>query len=478
MNLSRLTLLPLLVEANWLRDVEDPARKLCSNSVGHGCWFDSECCGDLQCLGVRTWECGNSPGLDGEYCNILYPCDEDLLCHEGVCKDYADLLESGTRGTCRMDGDTNINTLKMMTYNVFLIDCVGLGDALSLTTCESKKTRAIRVPKLIEWFKDRDEDVVVMQEVFTFKDEIIKGMTDAGFCHYVMNFQGTLGSGLAIFSKWPIDSIDFVDFFDLTGNGDNPGFNPEAFADKGVMYAKVNKGGKIYHAFNTHTQSDSLGDGHEIRMVQYLRIREFVEDLNIPVAEIALMGGDFNEDQWHHGGKYYRTMLEEIRADEVQMRGPIKYTQNTEKNKLLKGLWEGDAKWETYRHTLDFIFPYHNGEGGVEHKTPDDTSFCEILIPQWPAGCNDAECMLSDHFPMTCNFYTDGHSDESKDDQLIADGSACKQGSDCVSDHCKSSICQAKLASGEACGSHHHTDEDCLSGECSFSWSGGGWLCE
>lgn len=409
MNLSRLALLPLLVEASWVRDVEDPSRKLCSNLVGHGCWRDSACCGDLQCLGVVNWECGNSPGLDGEYCNIAYPCDRDLLCHEGVCKDYADLLKSGTRGTCRMDGDTNMNALKMMTYNVFLIDCVG-----SLYTCDSEENRAIRVPKLIEWFKDRDEDVVVMQEVFTFKDEIIKGMTDAGFCHYVMNFQGLGGSGLAIFSKWPIESFDFVDFFDLTDG--HALSNLETIIDKGVMHAKVNKGGKIYHAFNTHTLSDTSGDAHEIRMLQYLRIREFVESLNIPVEEIALIGGDFNEDQWHHGGKYYRTMLEEIRASEVQMRGPIIYTQNTEKNKLLKQLHEGSEEWATYNETLDFIFPYHNGEEGVDHKTPDDTSVCEILIPQWPAGCNDAECMLSDHFPMTCNFYTDGNSDKPNDD--------------------------------------------------------------
>ena len=473
MNLSRFALLPLLVKASWLRDVEDPARNLCSNSVGDGCSNDSQCCGDLECLGWVNWECGHTYGLDGEYCDPFYPCDEDFLCQKGLCTDYADLLQNGTRGTCSMDGDTNINTLKMMTYNVFLVDC-----AMGLVTCESENLRAIRVPKLLEWFKGRDEDVVVMQEVFSFKDEIIEGMTDAGFCHYVMNFQGILGSGLAIFSKWPIESFDFVDFFDLTGNGDHPGFNPEAFADKGVMHAKVNKGGKIYHAINTHTQSDSLGDGHEIRMVQYVRLREFVEDLNIPVAEIVLMGGDFNEDQWHHGGKYYRTMLEEITADEVQMRGPIKYTQNTEKNKLLKGLHEGSAKWETYNETLDFIFPYHNGA----HKTPDDTSFCEILIPQWPAGCDNTECMLSDHFPMTCNFYTDGysnddgHSDDSKDDQLIADGDACQQDSECVSDHCKSSICRAKLASGEACGSSHHTNKDCLSGECSLIRKPGSYI--
>ena len=410
MNLSRFALLPLLVEASWLRDVEDPARKLCSNSVGHGCWWDSDCCGDLECLGVKSWECGNSPGLDGEYCNPFYPCDEDLFCHEGICKDYSELLKNGTRGTCRMDGNTNVNTLKMMTYNVFLIDCAGFLPVM----CESEDVRAIRVPKLIEWFKDRDEDVVVMQEVFTFQDELIEGMADAGFCHYVTNFQQRAGSGLAIFSKWPIESFDFVDWFDATGNGDQTDwYNAEAYADKGVMHAKVNKGGKIYHAFNTHTQSNSIGDGHETRMVQYLRIREFIEDLNIGVAEIALMGGDFNEDKWHHEGKYYRAMLEEIRADEVQIRGPIKYTQNTEKNKLLKQLWEGDEKFGTFFETLDFIFPYHNGEGGVEHKNPDDTSFCEILIPQLPAGCNDAECMLSDHFPMTCNFYTDGYSNGS-----------------------------------------------------------------
>jgi len=489
MKFSPLILLPLLANANWLRDVEQPSRRLCENEVGADCWTDGDCCGEMECLGVVDWACGHNPALAGEYCNVAYPCDKDLFCDDGTCKDYADMLKNGVSGTCRTEENTNPNPnrFKMMTYNVFLLPCLD-NEGYIGQACESEHNQGKRLPKLMEWFKDRDEDVVVMQELFRWQDDVIKGMGEAGFCHHVVNFQGIEGSGLGIFSKWPIEDLDFVDWFDAFGNGDSTQWNNfEAWADKGVMYAKINKDGKYYHVFDTHTQSNSVDwvPGHEARMVQYKRIREFVEDLEIPKTELVLLGGDFNEDKTHgkeHESNEYKAMLKELHAEEVPILGENQHTQSTYLNNLLMKLWEGDPTWSEYRELLDYVLPYYGDNGHPTQALPDDTSFCEILIPQWPKGCNNRECMLSDHFPMTCNFYTDGYFDDAtiegpppkdedeREDQSWPDGYSCQWDTDCLSDHCEGNfldnICNPKLGIGETCAEN----ETCESGYCSWQF--------
>ena len=161
-------------------------------------------------------------------------------------------------------------------------------------------------------------------------------------------------------------------------------------------------------------------------------------------------------------------MIQELDADIDPNVLPVedngtKTTQNTEKNKLLKNLWKGDKEWETYSQLLDYIFISKNSKNGKQISV-DATSFCEILIPQVPKGCNNAECMVSDHFPNTCNFYTNGAGDNI----------------DLPTNPPTSFPQQNGLPSGAPCGESHHSDSSCASGECSyyFNWSKQGWYCE
>ena len=64
---------------------------------GRHCILDGNCCGDMECLGLVNWECGNTPGHEDEYCNLMYPCDPDLMCFEDKCTDYADILDRGDK---------------------------------------------------------------------------------------------------------------------------------------------------------------------------------------------------------------------------------------------------------------------------------------------------------------------------------------------------------------------------------------------
>ena len=193
----------------------------------------------MECLGIINWECGNTPGHEDEYCNLLYPCDADLLCYDGLCTDYADILDYGEHeGTCKEVSPPG--QLKVMTYNTFLLSCVtGLGhlDSGWDIPCQHPDARAERIGRMMEWVKTRDEDVIVFQELFNLREEVIDGMVAAGFCHYVVTPFNDDGDGTATFSKYPRGEIDFWDYNNFVG-ADSKGvpLQVNAYAtDRGIM---------------------------------------------------------------------------------------------------------------------------------------------------------------------------------------------------------------------------------------------------
>ena len=88
-----------------------------------------------------------------------------------------------------------------MTFNTFLIPCI------PTAKCQEDDAKEVRVAEIVAWFQDRDEDIILLQELWSFHDEIRDGLTSAGYCHYVMTDRIN-GSGLAIFSKHPIETSD------------------------------------------------------------------------------------------------------------------------------------------------------------------------------------------------------------------------------------------------------------------------------
>jgi len=385
---------------------------------GSSCWFDMQCPIGMNCLGVnpQNFECGYVPARHGDYCNVYYTCADELVCYHGACEDYANLLgrDDGSE-TCEPHNPTK-NMFKIMTYNVFLLACPLGSISAGRYKCQSESQRRERVKLFESWFKNREEDVIIMQELYTLTEEVIEKMNNAGYCHYVMNIFGTRGSGLAIFSKWPIVEADFIDWFDAIGIE-----NPDHLTDKGVMYAKIDKQGKKYHVFNAHAQPDADGiNGHQIRETQYYMVNEFVADFQIPADELIMMGGDFNEDFYEDNKPFstkYLNMISKLGADINEDEFPVNTdlgfynTKNTEHNLLLKNLWSSDPNYQPISELLDYVFISKNGNIDNRIKV-DKESFCEILIPQVPAECDEEECMLSDHFPNTCTFLLEDVSKE------------------------------------------------------------------
>jgi len=329
---------------------------------------------------------------EGEPCLVgFHDCDDEFECKffidqlESIC---VPILDIGTQGTCDTS-NSNPSQIKVISHNLFLIQCL-IGD--DLPVCQELDGRAVRVAQIVDWYKSREEDVVLFQEIFSFKDEIKQGLSEAGFCHHVSTKREQEGSGMAIYSKHPIIDTDFVDFYDLAqwlGGTKGPiPPNPEVFADKGVMYAKIQKDGKNIHVFNTHTMSDSNGDNHEERQYQFGVLRQFVDQMNIPNDELVLIGGDFNEV--YENTSQYQTMLSLLNGGEIPLSSTSHtYTFDTEENAFLKSMRPDTVtrKW------LDYVF-YDQSS-----LMPNiDESSCDILLAKDANGDD-----LSDHFPITCS---------------------------------------------------------------------------
>ena len=309
---------------------------------------------------------------------------------------------SATLGVCA-NSTQDISTIKVLTFNTFLISCLPKGIVSTKfpeVKCQNEDEREVRVQEIVNWFATRYEDIVLLQEVWSFHDELRNGMSDAGYCHYIMT-EETIGSGLAIFSKHPIDQQhinkdeQYVSW--LNGIISATPTDVESAA-KGVLYANITKDGHNIHVFNMHTTSDSFGDNNDIRVEQFNIVKDFVDSKDIPSNELVLLGGDFNEDKDCRTNTcngtdakctnqtYYSEMIEILSADTPTYKGDS-FTYDTEQNTLLKGLYSGED-CDYYRYTLDYILY------SKKHMIPSEESSCEVVFSD---GID-----LSDHLPVSC----------------------------------------------------------------------------
>ena len=101
---------------------------------------------------------------------------------------------------------------------------------------------------------------------------------------------GTLNSGVVIVSRHPIEHWDFVRFADAVGD--------DALADKGVVYAKINKKGHHVHVFSSHTQAWQEEAHIACRAKQLAQMRDFITAQCIPKTEAVIICGDLNVNRF------------------------------------------------------------------------------------------------------------------------------------------------------------------------------------
>lgn len=174
------------------------------------------------------------------------------------------------------------NVINVLAYNMQMLPfgISGMGQA---------NDRARYFPQwLSPW-----QDVVIFEEAFddnARENRLEPAMATAGFPYKtdILNDYLPFNGGVIIFSRWPIETTDMYDFA-LCGPN-----SADCFANKGILYARINKLGKKYHVLGTHMDAGSAPADLEAKNLQMAEMREMIADQEIPEWEAVVYGGDFN----------------------------------------------------------------------------------------------------------------------------------------------------------------------------------------
>ena len=183
--------------------------------------------------------------------------------------------------------------LDVLTYNTFL------RPTTLFWLSDDQDFRAQHIASAIAAYTDpatsefRDFDVVVLNEAFdddVRDDHLEPGLRAAGF-RYQTEVAGSdegieQDSGVFIASRWPIIAEDYLVYDEDVCEG----FDCQA--EKGAVYAKIDKDGRQYHVFGTHLQAG--WSNQWVRESQLDELAAFIADQAIPADEPVIMAGDMN----------------------------------------------------------------------------------------------------------------------------------------------------------------------------------------
>lgn len=259
------------------------------------------------------------------------------------------------------------------------------------------------IPQAIKPF---NADVVTFNEAFTarLRPELIANMAKVGYMHYTdavgaTSKAGFWSGGVMVFSKHPIvKKAEYI--YKNTASSDSS-------ANKGVWYVQINKGGKLYNIFATHTNasySDFVNNrlrnddaGKKARKEQFKELRTFIDQQNIPAHQPVIIVGDLNADMLSEKGQpddEYDYILKTLDVTLPNIIYGHHYTYDIKTNPLV------DAGMQ--QQWLDFAL-YSN-----RHQKPVNSAVKAFALKA-PAGTIWGSSKLvgkdlSDHYPLVANF--------------------------------------------------------------------------
>ncbi len=211
------------------------------------------------------------------------------------------------------------NTFSVLSYNTYM-------RPTSLFVNGQSARQKLMMPQLrgqgydailfSEMFDDdiRNRTIADLASEFPYKTKVVG--RDAG-----VNQDG----GVIIMSRWPITAWAEKTFGSVSSGSDS-------MADKGIMYACINKQGRKYHLFGTHTQADKGSADVSTRKKQLQMLKAFVDSRNIPATEPVILGGDLNVDMTGSPAEY-NSMLSILNAAHPMQLGNLKATWDPTINK-------------------------------------------------------------------------------------------------------------------------------------------------
>lgn len=236
------------------------------------------------------------------------------------------------------DDDSNI--MRVLTYNIWMRSYPVI---FSTQDGSGPLARAKILPKTISGiFNDIKPDVIAVNELFepsvygvlkkkmaaegykyatkvigeVSSEEIVGEIVEMGiekllnlFRQHDKNERRELSNGgVALFSKWPIEKTEEIVFEACDGD--------DCFAKKGCLYARINKGGKKYHFFATHTESAQSRP--DVREVQFARVKEFIDEQKICETEPVFILGDLNVLKFNQTGPKGARVISAVPSDEYK----------------------------------------------------------------------------------------------------------------------------------------------------------------
>jgi endonuclease/exonuclease/phosphatase family metal-dependent hydrolase len=232
--------------------------------------------------------------------------------------------------------------------------------------------------------KIRGYDAVVFQEAFdnSARRKLMKGMCKYGYKYATKILGKDVGAdqdgGVIIASRWPIRNQDETVFKDCSGW--------DCKAQKGVVYAKIDKRGRSYHVFGTHMNNGDV----KVQDRQLKAIRRFVQKQKVPKTEAVLLSGDMNINRYNK--KRFKRMLTLLNAGEAQITpGSYPFSHDGRINRLY------DSKSFS---TLDYVL---YSKAHLQPNQKASTTEVQIFTSsdEWKEyGFEKAYWDLSDHFSV------------------------------------------------------------------------------
>ena len=283
---------------------------------------------------------------------------------------YDDLYYTITPQKIDETVEQDANTLKMMTYSIWALPAIAshISDRFDL------------IPDYVKGY-----DVLALQEVFASgRDAFLRELAkEYPYQTTMLNKDGINihDGGVMIVSRYPIVNQAQYVFPDCTGT--------DCFADKGVNYAEVIKGGRAYHVFATHTASYDTDTARDYRQRQFKQMRQLAQTLEIPRSESVVYSGDFNVNKLKFPGDYQQ-MIVNLSAIEPSYSG---YTDSTFDPRINDFAGEVASGGENVEY-LDYVMVSN------EYKAAS-SSDNRVDVPRSTGESLWKHYNLSDHFPVT-----------------------------------------------------------------------------
>ncbi|NOH72555.1 sphingomyelin phosphodiesterase [Vibrio pectenicida] len=262
------------------------------------------------------------------------------------------------------------NTLKIMTYNIWALPVMAshIGDRYDI------------IPDHVLGY-----DVLALQEVFASgRNEFLRELAkEYPYQTEMLDKKGPNihDGGVIIVSRFPIVRQTQYVFPDCAGT--------DCFADKGVNYAEIIKGGKAYHVFATHTASSDTDKAREYRQRQFKQIRALAKSLEIPSQETVVYSGDFNVNKLKFPFDYQR-MMENLSVIEPDYSGYTESTFDPRINDFSGKALSGGEHVEYLDYVMvsnEYAMKMHNNNRVDVPRTTDERLWKHYN--------------LSDHFPVS-----------------------------------------------------------------------------